>query len=366
MAILADAFASHELGVGLAGVTIARTVAVVAGPLLGGILYAKAGYYAVFYVAFGFLVLDIFLRLVMIEPKEAAKWAQASLHGSESEQDSQEPPSQMKSPCNDDSIPQADQASVSSDREDPTNTEIQPGSTLETSPNKSRLPTILSIAKSPRMLVALWGSLIEMVLFGGLDATLPIFVNRTFHWDSSGAGLIFLAVVIPTIVSPLIGWLSDKHGPRWYVVSGLLLTMVPLVLLQLVTEDTISHKILLCALLAFIGGFIMFFEIPLWVEVVLTVQEVSGRKGNSSGRPGEADHAVYAQAFALANQMSAIGTVIGPLWGGLIYESAGWTVMSWTLGLLFGVSAIPALVWTGGNIFKKRPKEVYKEEGKGS
>lgn len=347
MAITTDAFGAHELGVGLAGVTIARTVAVVAGPLVGGVLYAKSGYYSVFYVAFGFLVLDIFLRLVVIEPREAVNWTPARVQGLELGQDIDNISSQTKLTGPEIARANSDQGSVTSVR--------------ETDLKKSRIPTILSVLKSPRMLVALWGSLIEMVLFGALDATIPIFVNRTFHWDSSGAGLIFLPVVIPTIISPLIGWLSDRYGPRWYVFFGLLFIMVPLVLLQLVTQDTMSHKILLCALLALIGGLVVFFEIPLWVEVVVSVQEITGLK-DSKGDLIQPDHTVYAQAFALSNQMSAIGTIVGPLWGGLVYENASWTVMSWTLGSLFGVSAIPALIWTGGNIFKKRVKKLNKEE----
>ena len=51
------------------------------GPLLGGAVYAKAGYYAVFAMCFGLIGLDILLRLATIEKKIAAKWTEASDSG---------------------------------------------------------------------------------------------------------------------------------------------------------------------------------------------------------------------------------------------------------------------------------------------
>lgn len=142
MAILADAFGSHEPGVGLAGVTLARTVALVAGPLMGGILYAKAGYYAVFYAAFGCHVLDIFLRLMMIEPKEAVNHSPSSLEGLELGQQS------------DNNISSGTELTGPRSSKMDTHQESVPnvrGSVLK----KSRVPTIFSAMKSPRMLVAL-------------------------------------------------------------------------------------------------------------------------------------------------------------------------------------------------------------------
>jgi hypothetical protein len=34
---------------------------------------------------------------------------------------------------------------------------------------------------------------------------IPLFVKRVFFWNSAGAGIIFLALIIPSFLSPLVG-----------------------------------------------------------------------------------------------------------------------------------------------------------------
>ena len=48
------------------------------------------------------------------------------------------------------------------------------------------------------------------------------------------------------------------------------------------------------------------------------------------------------------NVAFAAGCLIGPIWGGLVKEKAGWNTMVWTLGLLSGFSAFVTLGWCGG------------------
>jgi MFS family permease len=49
-------------------------VGALGGPLLAGVIYARAGYHAVFGAAFGVIVFDLTLRLLMIEKKTAQSW----------------------------------------------------------------------------------------------------------------------------------------------------------------------------------------------------------------------------------------------------------------------------------------------------
>lgn len=50
---------------------MATSVGSLAGPLLGGVVYAHAGYYAVFAIGFGIIAIDIILRLMMVEKSVA-------------------------------------------------------------------------------------------------------------------------------------------------------------------------------------------------------------------------------------------------------------------------------------------------------
>ncbi|KAE8411081.1 MFS general substrate transporter [Aspergillus pseudocaelatus] len=323
MAIISDTYDDKEMGTALGYVTVARSSAVIAGPLIGGALYSKAGYYPVYSIAFACLALDIILRLLMIETVVARKWSSTSASPrSDARQDNTEPLPDLRGPSTIQIL------SSSTGR----------GGNPEKNGQFSH--------RTVRMGVALWGSLVQTILYGSFDATITIFVKDTFGWNALDAGLVLLALLVPTFVSPLVGLFVDRYGPRWFVVSGYLLTMIPLVLLRFVTEDITKQKILLCVLLAFTGGFSMLFEVPLWVEIVLTVRE--GRD-NVQGTKGP-----YAQAFGLANLMAAIGMAIGPIWGGFTYEKFGWATMGYSLGILFAVSSMPSLVWTGGYIFQRK------------
>ena len=52
---------------------IANSMGILLAPLLGGVVYSHAGYYAVFALAFGLIAVDILLRLAIIEKRRADK-----------------------------------------------------------------------------------------------------------------------------------------------------------------------------------------------------------------------------------------------------------------------------------------------------
>jgi MFS family permease len=58
----------------LGWVTLARKIGVVIGPVLGGVIYARLSYYAVFGVTLGFIAINFVLRLLLIETRVARKW----------------------------------------------------------------------------------------------------------------------------------------------------------------------------------------------------------------------------------------------------------------------------------------------------
>jgi MFS family permease len=126
----------------------------------------------------------------------------------------------------------------------------------------------------------------------------PSSLAKTFHWSSEGAGLVMLAIVIPSVVSPIVGHFSDMHGPKWWAVAGYVLSTPPLFLLRLVKHDTTSQKILSTVLLALIGGFNIFLEIPLWVEVVARIEE----KAKAQAKANPADDT---ESTSLGNQWSS-------------------------------------------------------------
>ena len=68
----------------------------------------------------------------------------------------------------------------------------------------------------------------------------------------------------------------------------------------------------------------------------------------------------YAQAYGLFNTAYAAGTLVGPLWGGLLVDGYGWSTMIWTLGVLSAVMGVGTCFFAGeeeGRKFWKREKK---------
>ncbi len=72
-ALLVDTM-GNSVGVAMGYVSIAMSLGLLIAPVIGGAVYEAAGYYAVYYIAFGIVAVDILLRLVMIEKKVAQQW----------------------------------------------------------------------------------------------------------------------------------------------------------------------------------------------------------------------------------------------------------------------------------------------------
>ena len=74
LALLADTVDKEELGKCLGYISLAMNGGTLLGPLLGGVVYDRGGYYAVFAMAFALLGSDVVLRLVLIEKKIAKRY----------------------------------------------------------------------------------------------------------------------------------------------------------------------------------------------------------------------------------------------------------------------------------------------------
>lgn len=322
LALMADTVRPTEIGQMVAWVSLSLTLAELVAPLLGGIVFNKGGYFPVFYMSFGMIIIDIILRVLLVEKKIAKQWLVT-----------EEPP------VNDASLP------------------CQSPTTL-----KKRYP-ITILLSSRRLWSALLLSLFQCVLLTAFEATLPLRVAEVFHWNSLGAGLVFLAFALPTFSAPLVGKFVDSHGPRLPTVFGFLFATIPLVLLLLINHSGIRQIVFLCALLAMLGLTLTTAMVPLMAEITFSVLGQDKRNPGAFGERG-----AYAQAYGLWSCAFAGGVLIGPLWGGFVRDMAGWSTMCWSLGVLSAVCVVPAALWTGGWILDpttEQAEERKKEGGVG-
>jgi MFS family permease len=71
--IAIDRNESAKLGQALGYVALRRSLGVVMGPILGGVIYERSGYYSVFALSFAFFGIDGIFRLAFIETQSASK-----------------------------------------------------------------------------------------------------------------------------------------------------------------------------------------------------------------------------------------------------------------------------------------------------
>lgn len=64
----------EKIGEAMGYSAIAMSMGLLVSPAIGGAVFAAKGYYAVYYIAFGCIFLDIILRLILIEKKIARQW----------------------------------------------------------------------------------------------------------------------------------------------------------------------------------------------------------------------------------------------------------------------------------------------------
>ncbi|PKY03266.1 MFS transporter [Aspergillus campestris IBT 28561] len=318
LALLVDRFEEDALGQALGYAAMSTVGGTTAGPLLGGILYEHGGYYAPFGLAFGVLVLDAVLRIMIAEnaPEEATM----------------EP---LK----------AEHVQVKIEKQEaPDQTPDQSG--MNSSPLGSCQPSAHTAAffllRSPRMLLALTVYFFVSAVLAAFDSVLPLFVHDTFGWKQTAQGLIFIPLMAPHIIDPVIGSVLDRWPKtRYYLIAAALFSLVPLLCsLRYVTENLLSHKILLCALLALIGACVGIVETPVMVEVTrLALDAPVASPGALGGK------ALIALACGLSNGFFAAGALMGPFLGGYIRDYAGWTTMSWALAVPMGVCGVVVLVF---------------------
>jgi MFS family permease len=89
LALLSDSIERENLGAAMGFMAAATSIGSLCGPLLGGVVYASAGYYAVFSMGFAIIGLDIFLRLMMVEKSVAQQWSSPTENSPSNESPSQ-------------------------------------------------------------------------------------------------------------------------------------------------------------------------------------------------------------------------------------------------------------------------------------
>ncbi|KKK19139.1 hypothetical protein P175DRAFT_0520762 [Aspergillus ochraceoroseus IBT 24754] len=320
MALIVDTVGQDQAGKAMGYVSMAMTLGTVFGPFLGGVLLSKTGYHSVFVVAMALIVLDIILRLVMVEHKTASKWVQTPTVEEEGLLGRME-----------DQERAYEAASTNTSKPTPHEDTAEP----LFSKGSTRIPGIIRLLCSGRLLVVLQATVVEAIAYSSFDTVLPLYVMDIFHWGPMGIGLCFLPLFTPSFTSTYIGAAVDHYGARQIAFLGFLLDIPTFLLLQLVTQNTTRDQLTLFILLFLAGLASTLKVVSLMVEVSRIVEqrekEIPGIFGKQGGT---------AQAYGLFNVAWSGGQVLGPLLAGFLVDWAGWGTMVSVFAAGSGVTAV--------------------------
>ncbi|PPJ60473.1 hypothetical protein CBER1_03169 [Cercospora berteroae] len=370
LAVLVDSVGREHIGEYVGYIGIGLNAGSLIAPFLGGIVFAKCGYHAVFGLIISIIVLDIIFRLVMIE-KRFRPEAEFSMSTTPCDITLELGPSDELANDNKKKSPSIaiDQLSLSSQLTLVPHPDSTTTTTSPTTKPTSSIPPIFRLLASMRFLTSLWGIFILATVFSGFQATLPLFVHTLFHWTPIGSGLIFIPLSLPSLFGPYIGSLCDRYSnsSRWFAVAGYMTFCGSLVSLRFVERDIMEHKVLLCGLLCCVGSCMALILEPLFKEVTERAERLEKEDASQTTTADDekpisesASTSYYGSAYAWFNIAWSFGNFVGPLMAGMIMDHAGWKTMTWALGLLGGVSAIPIGLWCGGWYFASPSKDDEK------
>jgi MFS family permease len=217
LATIADTVGSDNTSRTLSTISMFYMSGMLVGPIVSGTLLPLVGYWPTWGTAIALLVVDMWMRIVMIEnPVEVNKNQGPKQNGSTASNGDVES-----------SVPEADH---NSSADETTGLLASPSSESSQTASSDNFYRIL--LTNPQALTGMACHMTAGLVLTSLDTTLPLHVMREFGWDTARISLMFLLVQIPfLILGPLTGWLKDRVGSKvptgvGYVGSGLMMWLL--------------------------------------------------------------------------------------------------------------------------------------------
>ncbi|KAH9915534.1 major facilitator superfamily domain-containing protein [Fomitopsis serialis] len=344
-ALICDATPEKDVGQQLGFVMVGVPLGQLLAPPVGGALYARWGYRAPFIFTILFTVLDLTARLLVHEKPPAD--ATATTHSQPDSEKAPGPPAVTSplSPMSPDSM-----FSESAEKVDVVRKVLDTEAAMAVAISASEMPAAPAQARaakekkalslmqvtykllaSTRTLVVLFSTFTGSFAFAALDVTLPLRVQAIWNLDSTKVGLIYLASLIPTLISsPLAGKLSDKFGPAW-VATVLFVCGIPW--FGLLTLDfSLAFFIVAFAVENF---FLAATSSPLTTELAAVTRSMEG--------------VGYAHTYGTFNIVYGLANAAGSVVGGQVYGhlSNGWDALCYIDVGVLALTLVLVLLFVG-------------------
>ncbi|KAF9437799.1 hypothetical protein BGZ76_011041 [Entomortierella beljakovae] len=305
LALMTDSFPANEMGVQMGKSLIGHTMGLLGGPPIGGLLHDAFGPKSPFYFCIAFAALVVFLLGILIEER-----AEEFLELKRFEVELRE-------------------------------RQIAKGIPYE----EPKQTSIWKLIRTKRLIAAVAVTTLEAFDLSSLEPTLPYYLRDRFSMTEGQIGLVFIAFTLPTIVSPLAGWVSDRYGARYLCSAAV--TICGCFMLVLSIEGKPLWAIVLT--LVGIGLSTSSFIAPVLGEISAVVRRTG-------------DKAAYARAFAIFNIAFSFGMLVGPILAGFVYHKHGF---KWNCIIIACIlfSFVPMmLMWMGNRKDKMDDVALYERE----
>ncbi|KAI0725231.1 MFS general substrate transporter [Fomitopsis betulina] len=337
-----------QIGIAMSGLA----VGVLVGPPVSGALYDRFGFHGPF--IFGIIVtaFDFIGRLLVIERKHAIQWGIDPAAPAHRESDpetyaveevelktaiEEQEAAPASLPALDDAHSRGDNPSVDSNITaapldasyrplDPSTSSNANDSTPASQVADVRISlwaVFVKLTRSVRADSVFICTLVYAWIITSQEPALPLHMQDIWGFNPSKVGLVYIASVVPTLFSSsLTGYLVDKWGTSLITVVALVFSL-PWVLV-LIVQSSLPLFIAAFALANFgIAGTVS----PIMAELAAVTRQLPG--------------VGYAHVYASFNIAYGVGSALGPIIGGQMYDhvSRGWMAIC-----LFGaVSALVAI-----------------------
>lgn len=300
-------------------------------PAVGGICYHKTGYTGVFALASSILLIDIAMRLLLIEKSSAAKY----------KNEDEDNNGGILGP------PLEECTSEANNEEDSLLWKKEEEEHYKIVPSEHKLIKafpMLSCLGNSRLLTTFFLTIIQAGILTSFDATIPTVALEYFDLDSLQTGLLFVATVVPCLIlGPLAGWMVDRYGTKPIAVFGYGSLIPSLILLRIVHPGGIQQMIHYAILLAACGFGMAFIGPPALVEGSYIVKKYHLANPGYFGKQGP-----YAQLYALSSMAFSTGMTLGPILSGLAKERLGYGNMTAIMAAICLFTAALSFVYLGG------------------
>lgn len=217
LATIADTVGSENTSRTLSTISMFYMSGMLVGPIASGTLLRLVGYWPTWGTAIAVLVIDMLMRIVMIEnPAEVKK-----------DKNSKQTTNATSNGDVESIVPEAD---CNGSADETTGLLASPSNESSQAASSDNFYRVL--LTNPQALTGMACHMTAGLVLTSLDTTLPLHVMREFDWDTARISLMFLLVQIPFLIfGPFTGWLKDRVGSKvptgvGYVGSGLMMWLL--------------------------------------------------------------------------------------------------------------------------------------------